>query len=142
MASSLDKLFGQAEALRALQVHAARLLRIEAELRSCLPAHLADTCHVANLRGEELVIHADSGAAAAKLRQAVPSLILRLAERGTLIQDIKVRVKPVEYGPPPPAPPVRSVSADARQAMDALADSLPSDSPVAAALRRLVRRAG
>ncbi len=142
MASSLDKLFGQADALRALQVHASRLVRLEAELRACLADHLVQTCHVANLRGDELVIHADSGAAAAKLRQAVPSLLQRLAERGANIAAIKVRVKPVEYRPPAPPPSHRTVSDDARRDMKALADSLPADSPVAAALRRLADRSG
>ncbi|MCB1887132.1 MAG: DUF721 domain-containing protein [Rhodocyclaceae bacterium] len=142
MASSLDKLFGQADALRVLQAHAARLVRLEAELRACLPAHLADTCHVANLRGDELAIHCDSGAAAAKLRQAVPSVLQRLAERGASVVSIKVRVKPVAYGPPAPPPSQRKVSDDARRDMHALADSLPADSPVAAALRRLIDRSG
>lgn len=142
MASSLDHLFGHADALRALQAHAARLGRLEAQLHANLPSHLAQTCHVANLRDDELVVHADSGAAAAKFRQAIPSLLERFWAQGVQVTSIKLRVKPVAFGPPPSPLTRRTVSDQARQQMDALADSLPADSPVAAALRKLVRRAG
>ena len=139
MASPLERFIGQADTLQQLQAHATRLTRLEALLQRCLPGHLAATCHVANLRETSLVIHAESGAAAAKLRQALPSLLRRLRDEGAQVEDIKVRVKPVEYRPAAPPPTLRQVSAQSRDELDALAASLPPDSPVADALRRLVR---
>ena len=140
MTSPIDRFIDQADTRQALQVHAARLTRLEVLLQDCLPPNLSATCHVANLRQEELVVHADSGAAAAKLNQLLPSVLGALQQRGALVASIKVRVRPVEYRPAPPPPTERVVSPATRACMDELAASLPADSPLTRALQRFVRR--
>lgn len=140
MAISLDRFIGQAETLQQLKAHAARLSRLESQLQAALPTPLAASCHVANLRDGDLVVHADSGAAAAKLRQSLPSLVAALQAAGAPVGTIRVRVKPVEYRPAPAAAPTREVSASTLQHLAALTHALPADSPLAGALQRFLRR--
>lgn len=139
MSTPLRSYIGQADPLTRLREHADRLLRIDAMVRRSLPAHLADSCHVANLKQYTLVMHTDSGAVAAKLRQLAPGILRALHTEGLLIAEIKVRVTVADYRPEAPAPVVRHVSAPAFDAMTELASTLPKDSPLRAALGRFVK---
>ncbi|NTV12298.1 MAG: DUF721 domain-containing protein [Zoogloea sp.] len=138
-ATSLNKFFGNADALARLQTHARRLVEIQVAVERNLPDWLAQSCRVANLRPEGLVLHADSGGVAVKVKQALPSLIAGLAREGFVVESIKVKVLPLSGARRESPPPDRSVGKDAKQAMQALADSLPADSPLSSALRRFVR---
>ncbi|MCB1906237.1 MAG: DUF721 domain-containing protein [Rhodocyclaceae bacterium] len=140
MAAPLDRYLEHSDTLAALHVHAARLARIDALFRRSLPPHLAGACAVANLRAGSLVVHAESGAAAAKLRQAVPSLLEGLAIAGVVVERITVKVRPPRRSAPRPPVTRRSVPPSAHRAIDTLADSLPADSPLCVALRRLITR--
>ncbi len=142
MADTLNRYLGRSDALAALQAHAARLARIDALFRRSVPSHLAASCAVANLKDGTLVVLAESGAAAAKLKQALPTVIERLAQGGIEVTAIRLRVRPPEHRPPPAPASRRTVPDEARAAMDRLAHSLPADSPLARALQRLVARAG
>ncbi len=141
-ASSIDNFLGSGDALSRLQAHAARLMRLQQMLASFLPDYMAEVCRVANLKGEELIIHVESAGLAVKLKQAVPSLLVDFTRAGVILRDIKVKVAVKDYRPPPPLPPERHVSATTREGLGSLADTLPADSPLAKALRRFVKRAG
>ena len=141
-AGSIDNFLGSGDALSRLQAHAGRLLRLQRQLGELLPDYMAGACKVANLKGEELVIHVDSAGLAVKLRQAVPSLLADFARAGVVLRDIKVKVAVREYRPPPPPSPSRHVSETTRAGLDQLAAGLPDDSPLAKALKRFVKRAG
>lgn len=141
-ASSIDNFLGSGDTLARLQAHAGRLLRLQQQLGELLPAYMADACRVANLKGEELIIHVDSAGLAVKLRQAAPSLLADFARAGVILRDIKVKVAVKEYRPAAPPPPQRHVSDSTRSGLDHLAASLPADSPLAKALRRFVKQAG
>ena len=138
----IDTYLGSGDSLARLQAHAGRLLRLQRQLASLLPDYMAAACKVANLKGEELVIHVESAALAVKLRQAVPSLLADFARIGVLLRDIKVKVAVPEYRPPAPPAPDRHVSESTRSGLGSLAETLPADSPLAKALRRFVRSAG
>lgn len=142
MAESIDRYLTRAEILAQIQAHASRLLRLEAQLQGCLPSHLAESCHVANLRDTEISVHADSGAAAAKLNQILPRIVAALQEQGAPVTRIRVRVKPMRTPAMAVSPERRSVSDQTRREIDRFATALPEDSPVAEALRRFVRRSG
>ncbi len=139
--SSIDNFLGSGSALSRLQAHATRLLRLQRQLDALLPDYMARNCKVANLKGEELVLHVDSAGLAVKLRQAVPSLLVDLARAGVLLRDIKVKVAVREYRPAPP-PPSRHISASTLNGLDQLAAGLPADSPLAKALKRFVKNTG
>ncbi|MDD3353111.1 DciA family protein [Zoogloea sp.] len=141
-ASSIDNFLGSGDALSRLQAHAGRLMRLQKLLAQLLPGYMADYCKVANLKGDELILHVESSGLAVKLRQAVPSLLADFGRAGVALKDIKVKVAVREYRPTPPPPPGRHVSDCTRHSLGHLAASLPEDSPLAQALQRFVKRAG
>lgn len=138
----IETFLGSGDSLARLQAHAGRLIRLQRQLAEFLPDYMAAACKVANLKGEDLVIHVESAGLAVKLRQAVPSLITDFARAGVLLRDIKVKVSMPEYRPPAPPPVSRHVSDATRSGLGDLAASLPADSPLARALQRFVKRAG
>lgn len=138
----IDSFLGSGDSLARLQAHAGRLIRLQRQLASFLPDYMAAACKVANLKGEDLIIHVESAGLAVKLRQAVPTLLTDFARTGVLLRDIKVKVSIPEYRPPAPPPVSRHVSDATRSGLGDLAASLPADSPLARALKRFVKRAG
>jgi Dna[CI] antecedent DciA-like protein len=142
MTQPLDRYFRSADALSRLAEHAARLIRLQAILSRELPPLMAESCGVANLKQDELVIHARSGAVAARLKQMLPSLLQAYARQGVLLAGIQVRVEVRNPTPAPPAVPRRDISAQTRGGLAQLANTLPADAPLAQALRRLVGRSG
>jgi hypothetical protein len=142
MIQPLDRYFRSADTLSRLGDHAARLVRLQAILERELPPQLTEMCGVANLKGEELVIHARGGAVAARLKQMIPSLLAAYARQGVLLGGIRLRVEVRNPPPAAPPPPRRSVSSRTRGQLADPAGELPAASPLAQALRRFVRRSG
>ena len=139
MSIPLHNYFGQADALSRLREHTDRLLRLDALVQRALPSYLRDCCHVANLKQDVLLMHTDSGAVAAKLRQLAPGILRALQSEGMLLAELRVRIAVADYRPEPPPPAQRHVSAPSFDAMNRLAATLPEDSPLRAALGRFVR---
>ena len=105
---------------------------------------------VADVNGEVLLIHAASAAQAAKLRQAVPSLLALLHQQGLDLSQIRLRVQPRSLPESrgdmtqirqaqTQAPPADQARAAARFAEE-LAALLP-ESPLRQAVQRLGRAA-
>lgn len=140
--SPIDNFLGSGDALSRLQAHAGRLMRLQRQLEALLPDYMAAACKVANLKGEDLVIHVESAGLAVKLRQAVPSLLADFARAGVILRDIKVKVAVPDYRPPAAPVEERHVSESTRSGLGALAATLPADSPLAKALKRFVKNAG
>lgn len=142
MTRPLDRYIRSADALSRLAEHSARLVRLQAILAQELPPPLAESCGVANLRGEELIIHARSNTVAARLKQMLPSLLEAYARQGVLLTGIKLRVEVRNPIPSRPAVARRDVPPRARGGLATLAAALPATSPLAQALHRLVRQSG
>lgn|SRR5574340_1822035 len=141
MTRSLDAYLHTADPLARLRAQAERLIRLQRVFTDIAPASLRDACRVANYKSGKVVIHADNGAVAAKLKQSVPTLVDEFCKRGCEVTEIAVKVQP----PPERAPQEKlrtaaSVSTCTKGKLRDLADALPAESPVAAALRRLVQR--
>ena len=58
--SPIDNFLGSGDTLARLQAHAGRLMRLQRQLEALLPDYMAGACKVANLKGEDLVIHVES----------------------------------------------------------------------------------
>jgi len=140
MTQRLDRFAGEGSALDRLRAHVSRLGRLQQIVLTELPPYLADSCHVANLKEDVLLIHAATGAVAAKLRQATPRLLNTLAMQGVMVRSIKIATRPVNPAPPPKPPEQRTVSGQTQDALRSLASGLPADDPLRAALERFVRR--
>lgn len=140
MSTPVRRFLDGGDTLARLHDHARGLLRVQEVLKSLLPPALAAGCDVANLKDNVLVVSTRGGAAAARLRQMVPSLISSFAERGLLLHNIQVKVG-VSYAPPPPPPRTpRSVGQGGRESLAALIEQLPEDAPLRASLQRLLER--
>ena len=69
----------------------------------CAPPDMAGASRVVNKQDGMLVIAADNGAVAAKLRQQAPRLLKNLQKQGAEITGIRVQVQVERTGPAPRA---------------------------------------
>lgn len=140
-ARSLDAYLNSAGGLSRLSAHAGRLVKLQRVFERIAPSYLAASSRVANYKLGKVVIHADSGAVAAKLRQMLPGLLDKFSSEGAEVTEIQVKVQPshvaVQHIGRGRAP---SIATPAKADLQRLAGKLPADSPLKAALERLVRR--
>jgi hypothetical protein len=138
-ARSLEDCLKAESGLARLSGHAARLLRLQRLFESAVPQPLARGARVANLKLGKLVIHANSGAIAAKLRQIVPTLLDVFRNESAEVTGIQVSVQPrPDRRPSSPPASHGPLGGKAKQGLTSLADRLPEDSPLRRALRQLV----
>jgi len=128
---------GQPE-LRGLVRQAHRLAALERLYRKATPESLAKTSRVIGLEQHTLVIGADNGAIAAKLRQLIPNILKQIQKGSAEITGIRVKVQ-VDSPPVQNVPAPHILSEEGRRQIAALATSL-SNSPLKSALQRLIRR--
>ena len=140
MSQLLQRFLGSGDALARLQDHAARLRRLQRVLERALSPQLAAACRVANLKDDTLVIAADGGAVAVRLKQMAPSIVEHFTQAGHPLRDIKIKVATPQQLPWQRAPTERHISANARTSLTDFAATLPADSPLRASLERLARR--
>ena len=124
-----------------LSSHASRLVQLQAVFAAHLPASLARGARVANLKSGKLIIHADNGAVAAKLRQMATRLVDLVHFEAAEVTGIEIRVQGRE-GNPSRARQEGSarIGDSAKRALTSLKDVLPEGSRLSLALGRLVER--
>ncbi|MBI4984651.1 MAG: DUF721 domain-containing protein [Rhodocyclales bacterium] len=139
-ARSLEDCLEADGGLSRLTGHAARLLRLRQLFESAVPRPLARGARVANLKFGKLVVHADNGAVAAKLRQIIPTLIDAFRKNSAEVTGIEVKVQPRLDVKPKKLDETRSPLGDhAKQGLTSLAESLPADSALRGALKHFVK---
>ena len=140
-ARSLDAYLNSAGDLARLSAHAGRLIKLQRVFEQIAPAYLTASSHVANLKLGKVVIHADSGAVAAKLRQMLPSLVDEFSLKGAEITEIQVKVQPSGVALQHKKRVVAAaVGSSAKTGLSRLAEELPAGSPLKEAVERLVKR--
>lgn len=140
-ARSLDAYLNAAGDLARLSAHAGRLVKLQRIFEEIAPAYLAASSHVANFKLGKVVIHADSGAVAVKLRQMLPSLVDEFSLKGAEVTEIQVKVQPSGVAPQHKKRVVAAtVGSSAKTGLSRLAEELPADSPLKEAVERLVKR--
>lgn len=128
-------------ALSRLTAHAGQLLKLQRIYEDAVPAMLARSSRIANLKLGRVVIHAASGAVASKLRQLAPRLIDRFVMEGCKTTEILVKVQPsITTGSRPAPKQAASIGIRQKQALTSLAEQLPEGDRLGVALRRLVER--
>ncbi len=115
------------------------LRELTQQLHRSLPADMRPHCEVANLRGNTLVLIADSPAWASRLRYLSKGILRQVASNHKRPpQRLQVRIAPIQ----PTAPrsqPARRLSPESASALKQLAES--TDDPLlAASLRKLASR--
>lgn len=123
---------------RSLVREARRLLALQQAFAECVPGPLARASRVRAVREGILVISADNGAVAGKLRQFTATLLARLGPLGRGITQVRVIVE-AQTRPSEPPPKTAVLSEAALATLDELARTLP-ESPLRAALSRMVCR--
>ena len=115
-----------------------RLLALQDMLIEVLPDSLATSTSVALSAADELVLFADNGAAAAKLKQLAPRILIFFRQQGHEVTAIRVKVQVRIRHNPLPQKQI-SLSPTARQAISELSATLKA-SPLKTALERLGRQ--
>ena len=139
---SLDTYLRSAKDLARLAAHADRLLALQQTYAQIAPQYLAEASQVANYKSGIVVIHAASGAVAAKLMQLGPSLRDEFCKRGCEVTEVTAKVQPLRARADPAAPAaVREIPAASAGKVADLARQLPADSPLRQALQRLLDHA-
>ena len=124
-----------------LTAHAGRLLQLQQQLELALPRQLTRLVRVANYRLGKVVIHAANGAVAAKVRQIVPGLVEKYRQNGAEVNEIEIKVQPINPGLAKVAPVSPAVIGErAKQGLTDLARKLPEDAPLRLALERLAAK--
>jgi hypothetical protein len=131
MASNLE--------LRQLSSKAKQLSVWQQHYELIVPQALRKSSRVLQLKLPIVVIAADNGAVAAKLRQINAELISLFQARGCEVTGIQIRVQ-VSAPPPPIKHAPRKLGTEAKLSLSELGDKL-EDSPLKTALRRLAKRA-
>lgn len=130
------------DAAAALLPAAQRNLRLGQDTLALLPAALRDGCEVAGCDDAIVILRVSSAGAAAKLRQTLPRLLEGLIGRGWQVSLIRVRVQP--GAPNREAREKKNDAAISPGGLAAFADlrAALTDSPLQAAVDRLIRRRG
>lgn len=140
MSQQIQRFLGSGDALARLKDHASRLMRLQTILQQHVPAAMSAACGVANLKNGTLILLADNGAVAARLKQLAPTLAAQFAASGAPVQEVQVKVRLGAAAEANRPPAQRSISAQGSRSIEALTASLPADSPLRESLERLVSR--
>jgi hypothetical protein len=124
--------------LRQLSSKAEQLTTLQRHYEAISPPSLARSSQVFRLDQQTVVIAANNGAVAAKLRQMTSELISLFQARGCEVTGIQIKVQ-VSAPPSVVASEPRILGKAAQDALRKLDDDLP-DSPLKTALRRLRKR--
>lgn len=140
-ARPLDAYLNSTDGLARLAAHAERLVKLQRIFVEIAPDFLAASSRVANYKLGKVIIHADNGAVAAKLKQMLPSLTDEFFKKGVEVTEIQVKVQPghaaTQHETWRTAPPV---GAQAKAGLSRLAGTLPEGSELKDAVERLVKR--
>lgn len=127
-----------APSLQGLLQQAQKLLALQKAWNEVAPKALAAASRIGAMRQQTLIVYANNGAVAGKLRQLLPSLLEKIQKRGFEVTAIRVDVQ-VEALPPGKKPKDLTVSPNALSSLEKLEESL-DDSPLKNALHSLIRR--
>ncbi|HQR04359.1 MAG: DUF721 domain-containing protein [Proteobacteria bacterium] len=133
---------GQDQGLARFSEHSIRLLKLQRLYEAAMPAALALQGRVANFRLGKVVIYAENGAVAAKIRQLTPRIADFFLKEGVQVSEILVKVQPdSDSRAALPRSPGAGIGPGTRQNLALLTESLPTDSPLRAALERFLAHA-
>jgi hypothetical protein len=137
---SLEECLAADSGLARVSAHAQRLLKFQRIFEAATP--LARQARIANLRSGRIIIHTTNGAVATKLRQLEPRLVTLFDKNAIQLTGIDVRLQAGKEVQPKNRLQNRSgIGIKQKQGLKSLADGLPKDSSLGAAIHRLVSQA-
>ena len=139
MNNSLESYLDAAEGAGKVLAHARLLMKLTALYQEIAPAHLGQASSLANYKSGTIVIHAASGAVAAKLRQLAPTLADGFSRRGVECNGVQIKVQAPKITAQSMASTKKPLTPRTSHTLEGLRDSLPS-SPLRTALATLLTR--
>ena len=139
MNNSLESYLDAAEGAGKVLAHARLLMKLTALYQEIAPAHLGQASSLANFKSGIIVIHAASGAVAAKLRQLAPTLADGFSRRGVECNGVQIKVQARKTAAQSTTSTTKPLTLRTSHTLEGLRDSLPS-SPLRAALETLLSR--
>ncbi|WP_303783586.1 DciA family protein [Azovibrio restrictus] len=136
-----ERLLERSDQTARVLAHARLLARLEQCFAASIPPGLAGRARVVNYRLGTVVIHAENGAVAAKLRQLGPRLQDIFVKIGLECNQMEVKVQPAQNPGQSITSTVKPISALSARTLSDCAGRMPEESPLARALRHLVERA-
>lgn len=123
-----------------VMAHARLLLKLTRRFEAVAPVAVAHAARVANYKSGKIVIHADNGAVAAKIRQMSQRLCDELSKGGAQCSDIEVKVQPRQIPSQSTASVQKPLSAKACGVLRSTSENLPKG-PLRDALETLLSSA-
>ncbi len=123
-----------------VMAHARLLLKLSRRFEAVAPAGLRHSAHVANYKLGTVIIHADNGAVAAKIRQLSQRLSDELSKGGMECSGIEVKVQPRQIPSQSMSSTQKPLSDKAIGVLRTTTDTLPQG-PLRDALDNLLKRA-
>jgi hypothetical protein len=123
-----------------VMAHARLLLKLSRRFEAVAPAGLRHSAHVANYKLGTIIIHADNGAVAAKIRQLSQRLSNELSKGGAECSGIEVKVQPRQIPSQSTSSTQKPLSDKAIGILQSTTEKLP-EGPLRKALDNLLKRA-
>ena len=136
----LETLLRGAPELRDLSGRAGELSQLQKIWDCAVPETLRPFTRAGGFKHRRIMVFADNGAVAAKLKMQSASLLKNLQNKGLEVTSIRVEVQVQSRRPAQPGI-ERHISPQASSSLENLAEQLP-DSPLRTALQRLAKRSG
>ena len=136
---SLESYLDAADGAGKVLAHARLLMKLTQLYHEIAPAHLGQASDLANYKSGIVVIHAASGAVAAKLRQLAPTLADGFSKRGVECNGVQIKVQARKTSTQSTTSTKKPLTLRTSHTLEGLRDSLPS-SPLRAALETLLNR--
>lgn len=138
MPSRLNAYLASNQELRQLSSKAKQLAALQRHYEAIVPPNLARNSLILRLHQQTMVIAANNGAVASKLRQMSAELISLFQARACEVTVIQIRVQVTAPPRVEPSEP-RKLGKSARDALSKLDEDL-AESPLKSALRRLIKQ--
>lgn len=139
MQNSLEHYLEATDGAGKLMAHARQLVKLTRLFRGIAPPHLHQASTLANYKSGVVVIHAHSGAVAAKLRQLAPTLADGFSRKGVECTGVQIKVQAPENKAQTPTPTQKPLSASTCGTLEHLCSALP-DAPLRQAIEQLLMR--
>ena len=139
MNHSLESYLDAADGAGKVLAHARLLMKLTHLYQEIAPTHLGQASHLANYKSGIIVIHAASGAIAAKLRQMAPTLADGFSIRGVECNGVQIKVQARKIDAQSTASTKKPLTPRTSHTLESLRDTLPN-SPLRTALETLLSR--
>lgn len=140
MTNGLEHYLDNDAAAGRVMAHARLLLKLARHFEAIAPSGLGQVAHIANYKSGKVVIHADNGAVATKLRQMGQRLCDELSIEGAQCSGIEVKVQPRQIPCQSMGSTNKPLSARACGALRSTSENLP-EGPLRDALETLLSSA-